>query len=297
VLLAANRVGYVLVAVLICAVISELDGLARMQLPEARRLDRREVGPDRSGYIRRGEETPAQIWVPSLNDPLRDLVAHGFDVMSVALHGSLTKKQDRGVHRGKSPARRFATFFVVIGMAITSCARATDGSIGSHGGAARPAADPSSEAARTMGLATPSCEVPENEITIEAASASAGYGLLVPFDELADAASEGSIVGVWRCGGGEFEMRFRSGIVFLQEGNRIADPARAWEGLAKQDPVDTSVGTVQGHPAALIDPAKSMGGALGSVTVVIGGTIVWVVGDGLIPVTDLVRVADSLRTA
>jgi hypothetical protein len=148
-----------------------------------------------------------------------------------------------------------------------------------------------------MGLAAPSCKVAKNETTIEAASASAGYQLLVPHDPLADAGSGGATIGIWSCGGGEFEMRFRSGITLLQEANSISDPAKAWEGLAKQDPVDTSVGTVQGQSAALIDPAKSAGGALGSVTVVLGGTIVWVVGDRLIPLSDLVRVADSLRVA
>jgi len=90
-------------------------------------------------------------------------------------------------------------------------------------------------------------------------------------------------------------MHFTSGIVVLQEADSIGDPARAWQRLANQDSVDTSVGTVQGEPAALIDPAKSNGGALGSVTVVLGGTIVWVVGDGTLSISDLVRVADSLR--
>ncbi len=195
------------------------------------------------------------------------------------------------MHGSKSAGLRLAALFV-IGIIAASCAQATDGSVGSYT-EARPGADPASDPAR-MGIATRSCEVAENETTIEAASASAGYHLLAPHDALADAASAGSILGIWSCGGGEFEMRFKSGITLLQEANSISDPAKAWEGLAKQDPGDTSVGIVQGQPAALIDPATSTGGALGSVTVVIGRTIVWVEGDGQISISDLVRVADSL---
>ena len=176
-----------------------------------------------------------------------------------------------------------------------------------------PAADPADIAAvrrmiasiRPVGMApvNPSqigplgqpCSVSGDRTSLDAAAAGTGYQLLAPHDPIADTASPDSLIGVWRCAGDGVEMAFASGITVVQEANTITDPATAWQRLAREDSADTSVGTVQGQPAALIDPAKSTGNALGSVTVVIDGTIVWVIGDGHIPISDLMRVAESLQ--
>jgi hypothetical protein len=141
------------------------------------------------------------------------------------------------------------------------------------------------------------CIASGDRTSLDTAAAGTGYQLLVPHDSMADAASSDSLIGVWRCPGDGVEMAFASGITLTQEANTFSDPGKAWQRLADEDSADTSVGTVQGQPAALIDPAKSIGGALGSVTVVIDGTIVWVVGTGHVAIADLVRVADSLQPA
>jgi hypothetical protein len=96
------------------------------------------------------------------------------------------------------------------------------------------------------------------------------------------------------CFGGRDAVLLRDQV--WEEANDIPDPAASWKALAEQD-LDTSVGTVQGQPAALIDPAKSPSGADGSVTVVLSGTWVVVEGNGQIAIEDLARVAESLRSA
>ena len=127
-----------------------------------------------------------------------------------------------------------------------------------------------------------------------ATASKVGYTLFAPHDSLADPASPASLTGVRTCPGGEVEMKFSSGVTVIQEVNGISDPGKAWQRLASADPTSTSVGAVQGQPAALIQPGQ---GAMGSVTVVLDGTIVWVVGDGQISITDLQRVAQSLQPA
>ena len=90
-------------------------------------------------------------------------------------------------------------------------------------------------------------------------------------------------------------MQFSSGINIYLDVNTISDPAAAWAALAAADSFDTSVGTVRGQPAALIDPAKdSTGFGNGSVTLVDGSTWIVVEGDGTIPISSLESVAESL---
>ncbi len=136
------------------------------------------------------------------------------------------------------------------------------------------------------------CQGRGDESTLaEAEAASLPYQIFVPQDALADTTS----MTLWRCPGTGIEMRFTSGIKILLDQNGIKDPAAAWKTLAAHDAVDTSVDTVLGQPAAVIDPAKSPGGqALGSVTFVDNNTWIVVVGTGKIPVDSLLRVANSL---
>jgi hypothetical protein len=144
-------------------------------------------------------------------------------------------------------------------------------------------------------LAVSSCEETGQPTTLAQAAGASPFTLLVPHDPLADAGSTASLVGLWQCSGSEIETRFSSGITVWEDTNDIPDPAASWKALADQDPVETSVGSVQGQPAALIDPAKSPGGANGSVTFVLSGTWVVVEGNGHISIADLIRVAESMR--
>lgn len=117
---------------------------------------------------------------------------------------------------------------------------------------------------------------------------------MVPHDSLASASN---LTNVWRCPGEEVELDFSTGIKVLEDVNSISSPKAAWEALASQDPDYTSVGTVRGQPAALIDPARDPAGtALGSVTLVDGGVWMVVVGNGKLFLADLERVANSLTS-
>jgi hypothetical protein len=123
--------------------------------------------------------------------------------------------------------------------------------------------------------------------TIEQARANSPFDVLLPHVPLANASS---VTHVWNCPADVTEQ-FASGISIEFEHNTIADPGAAWRGLAASDPVEASVGSVQGKPAALIKPSAT---AVGSVTVVLSDTILWVVGNGRASLDDLVDVADSL---
>jgi hypothetical protein len=63
--------------------------------------------------------------------------------------------------------------------------------------------------------------------------------------------------------------------------------------MAADSPTDTSVGSIQGQPAALIDPEKAQ--ANGSVTFVQSGTWTVVEGNGKLTLDDLEKIASSLR--
>jgi len=120
------------------------------------------------------------------------------------------------------------------------------------------------------------------------------FTIYVPSDPLANASN---VASVWSCPGTELEFQYSSGINIYTDVNGFSNPARAWQAMADQDPNDTTVGTVLGQPAALIDPAKSSSGANGSVSLVLGGTRIVVEGNGQIPLADLVRVSSSLQPA
>jgi hypothetical protein len=129
-------------------------------------------------------------------------------------------------------------------------------------------------------------------LSLATASGTVPYKILVPQDAAASAAS---MTHLWKCQGTEVEMQFASGINILLDQNTIQDPAKAWSDMAAAQPTDTSVGTVRGQPAALIDPAADpTGGISGSVSVVDGNMWIVVEGNGRIPLATLERVANSL---
>ncbi len=173
--------------------------------------------------------------------------------------------------------------YFVTGRGETSLATNPRGALG----------DSSSSSSGLLLTSDAPCQGRGDESTLaEAEAASLPYQIFVPQDALADTTS----MTLWRCPGTGIEMRFTSGIKILLDQNGIKDPAAAWKTLAAHDAVDTSVDTVLGQPAAVIDPAKSPGGqALGSVTFVDNNTWIVVVGTGKIPVDSLLRVANSLR--
>jgi hypothetical protein len=96
---------------------------------------------------------------------------------------------------------------------------------------------------------------------------------------------------VHRCSATELILEFSAGVKIYQDVNDIKDPEAAWKGLAS-DSSDTSVGSILGQPAALIDPVKA--GANGSVTFVTNETWVVVEGNGKLALDDLERIASSL---
>jgi hypothetical protein len=133
------------------------------------------------------------------------------------------------------------------------------------------------------------CGGPATEWTIAQAAAAEPYRVLVPHDVLAELSS---MTHIWKCSATGIVEQFSSGINVIQAVNSIPNPAASWAALAAADPTSTSVGTVRGQPAALIDPGN---GANGSVTVVDAGVWMVVEGNGKIPITDLQRVTNSLQ--
>jgi hypothetical protein len=109
-----------------------------------------------------------------------------------------------------------------------------------------------------------------------------------------DSSFAGTLKAVANCPGGELVLEFSSGIRIYENTNVIPNPAAAWEAMAADSPLDTSTGSIQGQPAALIEPDK--GGANGSITFVQGGTWIVVEGNGALSLDDLESVASSLMS-
>jgi hypothetical protein len=103
-------------------------------------------------------------------------------------------------------------------------------------------------------------------------------------------ANKGGIQQVLLCSDDQVEIDFESGVILTLGVNHLADPATEWDTLAKQYP-EFSTGTVRGLPASLADPSKD---ALGGVDLVEEGVRMTVTGNGSIPLTDLIAVAESL---
>jgi hypothetical protein len=176
---------------------------------------------------------------------------------------------------------------LVLGLSVIAAASLLGGS--SH--------PPTSVDVLRQGLGDPTepCGGVATASSLSAVTASVPYAVLVPKDRLAGIPS---MTHVWSCGGPEVEMQFSSGINVYLDVNGIPDPAAAWAAMAAADSFNTSVGTVRGHPAALIDPAKDPTGyANGSVSFVEGNTWIVIEGNGRIPILALERVAESLTPA
>jgi hypothetical protein len=141
-------------------------------------------------------------------------------------------------------------------------------------------------------FASPPCGVPAAPTTVDAAEQAAGYRVWLPASDQTDI---GAVRQVWSCAGGRMVVAYQSGVrVYLDRYDGV-DAASTWREAADQSS-DSSVATVAGQPALLIDPGKdSAGEANGSVSLVEGGTLVVVEGNGRMPLDRLVAIAGSLR--
>lgn len=124
--------------------------------------------------------------------------------------------------------------------------------------------------------------------TLIEAAGSMPFTLELPNTSIANAAN---IKQVLLCASDQVEIDFSSGVILTLGTNHLANPADEWSKLA-QDYPEFSTGTVRGVPASLADSAK---GALGGVDLVQNGVRITVTGNGSIPLTDLVDVAESIQ--
>lgn len=133
------------------------------------------------------------------------------------------------------------------------------------------------------------------QITAEEAFNSSPYVLTMPESGLA---TDSSLTAVWRCPGTATLLEFSTGVTLVLDVNTIVDPEASWKRLSESNPEVYSVGTVQGVPASLIDPAGDVTKtAEGGVTFVKDGIYVSLGGDGTIPLSSLVETAESLGIA
>jgi hypothetical protein len=86
-------------------------------------------------------------------------------------------------------------------------------------------------------------------------------------------------------------QRYSNGFVLTQEPNSIKDPDAAWQRFANEYK-EFSVGTVRGVSASL---AERGSGADGGVQFVEDGVLIDLVGNGTVPLKDLMGVVETLR--
>jgi hypothetical protein len=120
--------------------------------------------------------------------------------------------------------------------------------------------------------------------------------VLIPTDELA---SESNIAAINWCPPNEVFIDFSSRVRLIlesQPGSPATESAASdfWSVAAAQDPGVVKVGEVRGHPAAMADPSDSQGDG-GGVEFFEDGLLIAVLGDGSVALSELVRVAESLK--
>lgn len=125
--------------------------------------------------------------------------------------------------------------------------------------------------------------------TLQEATRAMPFNFLYPHHAFADAPE---LKQVWRCSDIDFALEYSSGVVIYQGVNTLPDPEAVWRRMAELYP-EFSVGTVRGISAKLSDPSKAVG-ASGGVDFVEGNVRITVAGDGKIPLSALVEIAESL---
>lgn len=132
--------------------------------------------------------------------------------------------------------------------------------------------------------------------TVHAASQQMPYSIPMPRSTSANSAS---VAAIYLCSATNTVIDFRSGIAELIDVSSSDDATAAdgLKGFVANDSEEASLGTVHGHVAAVIDPAKDPSGyAAGSVTFVENGVWLCVLGNHRLSAADLVEVAQSLPT-
>jgi hypothetical protein len=100
-----------------------------------------------------------------------------------------------------------------------------------------------------------------------------------------------SLASAWTCPNG-VELDYRSGVRITEaDGSHIHNPGRGWRRIAAHSRGDGVV-NINGIPAYVASPAPC---ALGVVSLVRGGYLINVLGNGKISAADLVAVATSLQ--
>jgi hypothetical protein len=127
--------------------------------------------------------------------------------------------------------------------------------------------------------------------TLPQAAALMPFAILLPDHSLAN---DANLVQVWKCSDIQVAFEYRSGVIVYLSENSLKDPAAVWQRMAAEYP-EFSVGTVRGTMASLSDPTKGNGTAPGGLDLVQGSLRITVSGNGMIPLSDLVAVTESLR--
>jgi len=136
------------------------------------------------------------------------------------------------------------------------------------------------------------CSGEGTKVSVDQAKADESFPVLFPNTALADS---NNLDGVWECPGAIVQMWFASGVHLSLQESAMKDPSDVWKRLAEQDPSTTSVGTVRGQPASLIDPAKDPTRSIGGAVVVVDdGVQITVTGNGKQALDDLIAVTESL---
>ena len=106
-------------------------------------------------------------------------------------------------------------------------------------------------------------------------------------------ASDESLAGTWQCGGGEFAFEYSTGVTLFIGPSDVADPEASWKGIVDTYPGVYGLREVHGVPALTADP--TIEGARGGVEFAKGDITVVINGDGHIPLTELLEVAESME--
>ncbi len=132
-------------------------------------------------------------------------------------------------------------------------------------------------------------------VSLSAALDQAPYSVALPEETLANG---NDLVAAWDCPGDATLLEFSSGVSLQMSENTIVDPKASWENLANENPKIYSVGTIGSNPASLIDPdGDPKDDAEGGVIFVVDGVHVVLLGNGEIPLKDLVVAAEALAVS
>jgi hypothetical protein len=130
-------------------------------------------------------------------------------------------------------------------------------------------------------------------VTLSKVDPGLSYSMVMPHDALANSSTLAQSV---QCNQTWIINEFASGVQVYAEKSQIADPLTNWQAAAANDAEEASFTYVDGQPALLIDPAADPSHeALGSVTFVLSGTQVTILGTGKLPLDRLVAIGNTVK--